>query len=133
MGYDERQQSTSSGVLVAVVVVVLLIAVLGILAVVGVGFFFVRTSRVEVQRAIAAKKRAVAEAHRAEAEALRAVEEAQPEARPDPIINFEVNLDSEGICQSSYFTQHLMTPRHWLGVPRAAIQNSAQQSILIIA
>ena len=91
MGYDERQQSSSSGVLIAVVVAVLLIAVLGILA--GVGFFFVRTSRVE---AMVTHERAVAELHRAGVEAQREVEEVRVEATPESRLNFAVKLDREG-------------------------------------
>jgi biopolymer transport protein ExbD len=93
MGYDERHQSSSSGVLVAVVVVVLIVILLGILAVLGAGYFFVQTSRVE---AMVARERTVVEAHNAEAESLTAVDEARVQATPEQRLNFELNLDREG-------------------------------------
>ena len=79
MGYDQREQSSSSGVFVAVIVVVLIVALLGILTVLGAGYFFVRTSRVEAvarERVVAELHRVGAEAHRAEIEAQREVGEA---------------------------------------------------------
>jgi biopolymer transport protein ExbD len=95
MGYEEHPQSSSSGVLIAVVVVILFVAMIGIVAVLGAGFFFV--SRVEMQEAVIAEELAVAEARRAEAEAVRAIEEARSEATPDPtLIDFEVKLDRDG-------------------------------------
>jgi biopolymer transport protein ExbD len=96
MGYDDPQQPSSSGALIALVGVVLIVAILGVLVVAGAGLFFVQTSRVQVQRAMVAKERAVAETHRAEAEALMAVEEAQADAMSDPRLNFEVTIDREG-------------------------------------
>jgi len=48
MGYDQHQQSNSTGTVIAVVVAVLLLAVLGIIAVAGAALFFVRTDRQEV-------------------------------------------------------------------------------------
>ena len=45
MGYDQHQQSNTTGTVIAIVVAVLLLAVLGIVAVVGAGLFYGRTER----------------------------------------------------------------------------------------
>ncbi|MCA9180644.1 MAG: hypothetical protein KDA51_04305, partial [Planctomycetales bacterium] len=110
MGYDERQQSNSSGALVAVIGVGLLLAILAIIAVAGVGLFWVR-ARTQQAHAVAMEERAIAELHRAEAKAQLAKIEAQraevaahrtaamaqlkepPNApTPDPRLNFELKL-----------------------------------------
>ena len=93
MGYEQHQQSRSSGALVATVVAVLLIAVLGIVAVAGAAIFWVKQSS-QRSRAIAAEQRAVAELHLAEA--MSQQQQASITATPDPRLNFEVTLDREG-------------------------------------
>jgi hypothetical protein len=100
MGHDERHQSSSSGVLAAVIAVVLIVVLLGVLAVLGAGYFLVRSSRVEEmvarERTIAELKRVGEEAHRAAAEAQRQVDEARGEVTPAPRLNFVVTVDREG-------------------------------------
>lgn len=93
MGYDERQQSNSSGTLVAVIGVGLVLAILGIVVVAGVGLFWVRTSTVE-QRAIAELHRAGAEAQRAEVAAR--LDQSRVVATPDPRLHFVLEIDREG-------------------------------------
>ena len=68
MGYDERQQPNSSGTLVAVIGVGLVLAILAIIAVAGVGLFWVRASTQQAQ-AVAMEERAIDELHRTGAEA----------------------------------------------------------------
>ena len=107
MGYDQHQQSSSSGAVVAIVVVVMLVAILGILAVAGAGFFMVRTSSMQ-SRAVPIESRMAAEVQRAKAEEQRAVahvrikdgmvqvQRSSVRTTPAPRLNFEVTLDREG-------------------------------------
>ena len=53
LGYDQPERSNSSGAIVAVLVIVLLVAVLGGLFVVGGGYLWMRTGRVQQQAALA--------------------------------------------------------------------------------
>lgn len=98
MRYDERQQPSSSGALVAVIGVGLVLAILAIIAAAGVGLFWVRS---KTQQAIVMEQRALAEAHRAEADAQRTValsrlEESRRAAIPGSRLNFLVGIDREG-------------------------------------
>jgi len=109
MGFDQPKQSGSSGVMIVVVAAALLVAILGIVAVAGVGLFFVRTtSNYSRAVAIAEANQAVAEELRAKGEAMHAaVQEQRAEATTQiqqssdaatlgPRLNFEVTLDREG-------------------------------------
>ena len=108
MGFDQPKQSGSSGVVIVVVAAVLLVAILGIVAVAGVGLFFVRTTSSNYSRAVAIAEanQAVAEELRAEGEIQQAVSQMQRAATQirqssvaathEPRLNFEVSIDREG-------------------------------------
>ena len=99
MGYEERQQSNSSGALVAVIGVGLVLAILAIIAVAGVGLFWVRASTQQSQAVVG--ERMVAELHRAGAEAhladaMAQLEQSRVATTPDPRLNFVLGIDREG-------------------------------------
>ncbi|MDA1055747.1 MAG: biopolymer transporter ExbD [Planctomycetota bacterium] len=99
MGYDERQQANSSGTLVAIIGVGLVLAILAIVAVAGVGLFWVRAARMESRDAVVAElQRAGVEAHRAEA--MAQLEQARIAATPDPRLDFVLEIDREGNASS---------------------------------
>jgi biopolymer transport protein ExbD len=98
MGYDEREQSNSSGALVAVIGVGLVLAILAIIAVAAVGLFWVRASTQQSQAV--AGERVVAELHRAGIEAQNAsadaeLEQAQIDA-PGSRLDLVLEIDREG-------------------------------------
>lgn len=98
MGYDQHQQSNSSGALVAVIGVGLVLAILAIVVVAAVSLFWVRTSRME---AMVAQDRAVAELHRVGVKAQNAstnaqLEQARAAATPDSRLSFQLTIDQEG-------------------------------------
>lgn len=92
MGYDQHQQSNSSGAAVAIVVAVLLVATVGILAVAGAWILLVRTSSVQ-SRVIAMDQQVVAELRQGE---ITTRLRPNVEATPEPRLNFEVTLGREG-------------------------------------
>jgi biopolymer transport protein ExbD len=99
MGYDERQQSNSSGALVAVIGVGLVLAILAIIAVAGVGLYWVRASTQQAQVVAMEQQATVAtrtdvEAHRAMA--LSQLEQSRVAETPDPRLNFVLEIDREG-------------------------------------
>ncbi|MCA9147048.1 MAG: hypothetical protein KDB05_29935 [Planctomycetales bacterium] len=99
MGYDQHQQPNSSGALVAVIGVGLVLAILAIIAVAGVGLFWVR-ARTQQAQAVAMEERAIAELHRVGAEAhladaMAQLEQAQIDA-PGSRLDFVLEIDREG-------------------------------------
>ena len=93
MGHDQHQQSSSSGVLVAVVVVFLLIAMLGLLAIVGVGLFWVRASTGQSQ-VILAGPQAPVQVRLAETLTDQRTIHIKPER--DPRLSYELSIDRDG-------------------------------------
>lgn len=102
MGYDQHQRSSSTGAVIAVVVVVLLLAVLGLVAVVGAGLFFVRTERIAVEKARRAEVMARQQAAIAAVEAKRSVAIAETQQESSASVtqtesaNLVVRLDRRG-------------------------------------
>jgi biopolymer transport protein ExbD len=95
MAYDDRQQPNSSGTLVVVIGVGLVLAILAIIAVAGVGLFWVRAS---TQQAIVMEQRAIAA--RAEAQRdrdLSQLEQSLFATGPGPSLKFVLELDRDGI------------------------------------
>lgn len=94
MGYDQHQQPSSSGALVAVIGVGLILAILGIV-VVAASLFWVRASTARA-RAVAMEQRAVAELRRAELMARLEEEQERTTAPFAEPIRIEVRLDGFG-------------------------------------